>query len=410
MARTNNLVRHAILALSPTYMLDYMALPEIEERAKFHHGMAVELLTKELNNLEVYDPGSGRETPIVAALILLAHNQIVNWQTWRGTQGASKWYLTATKAEYLLESSDPAYHYRDPNNVQFTKARFALGQLVCLDTVLSDPIFPLDITAGRCRVPWILHGTEHERLRIVGMNGLSPQLMHYFAKITFFAAMIFKETQSAANTFQGVSTFGPTNMGCVTVLMEILEKLKNLRQWSTITIGLSSEEVLCSVHLTEDGKVQDPIDVTQLIAASYVEAAQIYLQCRAISRPREHIEVQRSLLRLLKLIEWQPTSGKLFTAQTPLFAVFIAGIVSSTQYQRAVVKKWFKATTEESRGNVMPVWMALQELWSLQDTTGNFNETVPFMDIEVNYPAGAHAWWEDMVKAVVDSHGRLNLA
>jgi hypothetical protein len=66
--------------------------------------------------------------------------------------------------------------------------------------------------------------------------------------------------------------------------------------------------------------------------------------------PRRHVGVQLILLRLLRCIQWQPTSGDLFTAQTPLFAVFMAGIVSYQPEHRDVIREWFAPICEESRG------------------------------------------------------------
>ena len=46
------------------------------------------------------------------------------------------------------------------------------------------------------------------------------------------------------------------------------------------TIGCPAQELLDSCKLDEDGKVTTEAKVTELIAESYVAAAQIYLQCR----------------------------------------------------------------------------------------------------------------------------------
>lgn len=57
-----------------------------------------------------------------------------------------------------------------------------------------------------------------------------------------------------------------------------------------------------------------------------------------------------SLQRLLRMIHWQPTGGQLFTAQTPLFAVFVAGVVAYRPQDRLDVERWFKGTMDGSRG------------------------------------------------------------
>jgi hypothetical protein len=114
--------------------------------------------------------------------------------TWESDtpQALPKWYRSGQQAAYILEKSDPAFNYRDSVNVQYTNARFELGQLFCLDNVMSDCVYPLDLTAEKCSFSWLLHGDDRQKRKIVGMSGLCAQLMHYFAKITFLAARLYK--------------------------------------------------------------------------------------------------------------------------------------------------------------------------------------------------------------------------
>lgn len=86
--------------------------------------------------------------------------------------------------------------------------------------------------------------------------------------------------------------------------------------------------------------------VTQALVVFY----SILLTALLSRRPRKHPLVQLALQRLLKCIDWQPTSGPLFTAQTPMFCVFIAGIVAFRPEDRAVIDKWFQLPSEDSRG------------------------------------------------------------
>jgi hypothetical protein len=118
--------------------------------------------------------------------------QVVNWEADTPRQQTPKWYRSGKQAEYILEKTDPAYKYYASQNVQHSKARFALGQLFCLDNVMSDCFFPLDLKTERCGFTWLLHGDRVQNRKIVGMTGLSPQLMHYFAKITFLSARLYQ--------------------------------------------------------------------------------------------------------------------------------------------------------------------------------------------------------------------------
>lgn len=118
--------------------------------------------------------------------------QVVNWEVGQPGESMPKWYRSGKQAELILSQSNPARKYRQPHNVQSTKARSRLGQLFCLDNVMADCIYPLDANATHCSFPWLLNGTAREQSQIVGMTGLSPKLMHYFAKITNLCTRLSK--------------------------------------------------------------------------------------------------------------------------------------------------------------------------------------------------------------------------
>jgi hypothetical protein len=75
MAVSSPLVKHAILSLSITYVMDYKANPDFEHTARDHHMKAVQLLGQELRTMENYKPG--KEEAVVAALCLLTHNEVL---------------------------------------------------------------------------------------------------------------------------------------------------------------------------------------------------------------------------------------------------------------------------------------------------------------------------------------------
>lgn len=73
-ADKNEAVKHAVLALSAAYVLDYKPIPAIQARANYHYKMAVELLDKAMR-----DPTShevGKDDAIIAALIMLLSNDV----------------------------------------------------------------------------------------------------------------------------------------------------------------------------------------------------------------------------------------------------------------------------------------------------------------------------------------------
>ena len=59
------------------------------------------------------------------------------------------------------------------------------------------------------------------------------------------------------------------------------ERLENFWQWSDLSEGHpTSEALLSSCKLDENGKVTTAAEVTELTGEAYVATAQIYLQCR----------------------------------------------------------------------------------------------------------------------------------
>ena len=60
--------------------------------------------------------------------------------------------------------------------------------------------------------------------------------------------------------------------------------------------------------------------------------------------------IQQVLHRLNKCISRMPTNGPLFTAQAPLFSIFVAGTVALESTDREVLRDWFVAVIRSTRG------------------------------------------------------------
>ncbi|KAK0744873.1 fungal-specific transcription factor domain-containing protein [Apiosordaria backusii] len=316
-----------------------------------------------------------------------------------------KWYRGAKLAERCLAQSNPATRCQSRDNAQTTRVRSQLGIRVCLDSVLSDCVHPLDPNTEVDHYNWLIQGTERERRRIDGFAGLSHDLMHYFAKITHLASMRVRCPAS-----------GPVQLP---VARKIKDKLNNFRQWSDLSEGYqTSQELLDSCELDENGKVATNVKVTELIGESYVAAAQIYLQCRVFRRRRDHQIVKELLDRLILTIKYQPISGPLFTAQTPLFAVFIGGLVAYEQDDRRAISAWFDPICEGPRGNVPPAYEALKYAWRWQDDYERRRGKVAQRAQDDGPGEGSDGeevwentdpWWEKLVRAMTSKCGRINL-
>jgi hypothetical protein len=74
MADASDLVKHSLLSLAATYVMDFRQYPQLTARSNFHHQMAIEHLSREIQRSEVYCPK--KEDALIAALYILAHNEV----------------------------------------------------------------------------------------------------------------------------------------------------------------------------------------------------------------------------------------------------------------------------------------------------------------------------------------------
>ena len=69
MAADNDCVKHALLTLAATYVLDYLPSEPLRDRANWHYNKAVALLDEGLKSSETRE--IGKEDAIIGALVLL---------------------------------------------------------------------------------------------------------------------------------------------------------------------------------------------------------------------------------------------------------------------------------------------------------------------------------------------------
>ncbi|KAL1835889.1 hypothetical protein VTJ49DRAFT_5910 [Mycothermus thermophilus] len=375
--------RHALLAFSTAYVLDFQPTESMRLRANRHYRRAVELLNQALQRQETYQPGTANADGIV----------IVNWESRRPKDQEPLWRAGARAARQILDLSDPGYRYWKAENVQSSVARIGNANWVAYTDICAQPVTPVTEENTKKMFGWLLEGTEEEVHKIQDTTGVCPKLLYMFSQVTHLAALLQKDPQS---------TVVPT---AASVLRK---KLRNFWQWSEHSQGYSSSEELFDscTNLDENGHVTDAVKVTELSAHAWVPAAEIYLHCRVFRKPRTHPHVVRSLNDLIKCIKMLPCTGPLFTSQSPFFAVFIMAVVSVTPEQRQVSRDWFEVVLSgaQCRSSVPPVWKAIQGLWEWLD---NELEEEPY---DEDLPIGERqAWWEDMVAKLVEQSGVLSL-
>ncbi|CAN9080312.1 unnamed protein product [Alternaria alternata] len=239
---------------------------------------------------------------------------------------------------------------------------------------------PLDEFQAKCSFTWLLEGDEREQHKIVGSTALSPKLLHTFAQITHLSTKLYKDPNRIA----------ARNLGRV-----IGERLQNFQHHSDLSEGYPNRQALLdSCELDENGKVSTAVKTTELLAESYVAAAQIYLYCRLMRKSRRHPHVQLIVDQLLQI-------GR----------VFVAAIVAVEPRHRDIVQTWFEELCHGTRGNVPPVWRTVQYIWNWLDARHGPSEAagLDVSDITKIDP-NAEPWWEDMVAEIYEREGKLNLA
>jgi hypothetical protein len=160
--------------------------------------------------------------------------------------------------------------------------------------------------------------------------------MHTYAQITHLSAKLYKDPRRLAARRLGRA---------------IGERLENFWQWSDLSMGYTTTQALLdSCELDENGKVFTAVKTTELVAESYAAAAQIYLYCRLMRKSRRHPYVQKIANRLLGIIDRMATSGPFFTRGNAQVRVFIPAIVAVEQRHRDLVKGWFEDLVHGTRG------------------------------------------------------------
>jgi len=92
---------------------------------------------------------------------------------------------------------------------------------------------------------------------------------------TLLSAQVYKDAQQ--------DPLPQAKTAAVDLLEDYLEELDTFSQWSTQTEGGCARDIaFAGGYLDENGKAMSAARVTDLIAASYVEAVRIYLQVRGL--------------------------------------------------------------------------------------------------------------------------------
>ncbi|KAB8336717.1 hypothetical protein FH972_021026 [Carpinus fangiana] len=407
MMTQNQCVKHAVLAFAAGYVLDFVTTDGMRKRANEHYKTAIFFLDRALASSASHDIGKGDD--VVAALLLLVAEDLVNHELSMKQDCSPRWWNGARVAKRILDNTDPGYRYWNPPNVQTSKARLANANRVAFINILTEPLTPLSWTENKELYGWLLQGSAAEIRCIHNGTGLCPKLLHMMAQVTFLSARLQRH---------------PDSIVYAQVALHLLSRLDRLRQHSELSPGYPSSSALfeaSTLSLSPDGKVSSPAILVDLIGQSWISSTELYARCRLFRRPRSHPGVLKCMATLTTCIELMPFSGELFTSQAPFFPIFVLGLLSEPGSRaRAVSTEWFETVmaTAGSRSSVPPVWEALQGMWMWMDTEGigrheDLNHACLRYESEASVDDSAVVdrapWWEDMISRLVADYGVLSL-
>ncbi|KAF2663148.1 hypothetical protein BT63DRAFT_461526 [Microthyrium microscopicum] len=391
MADCDEGMHHALLAFAAGYALDYQPNNTLRKRANEHYQRAVEIISEKLQDSSIRE--IGKEDTTVGALRLLWCDDIVQWEMRRDKSRTPRWFEAAQVAKSIMAVTDPGYRYWHPTRVQQSSARLSNANMLGFVDIMAHCVRPLNSRETESCHPWLLEGSEKECRRIYGGTGLSPKLLHMFGQITHICARMVDDPHS---------TILPLGA------KELERKLNRLHQWSEISEGHASlEALLQSCHLDDDGFITTAEEATELGGQAWIQTARLYQRFRFFRYPRSDSSTEEPLSLLRRILERLPCSGPLFTSQSPFFPVFMMGLASTKQEDRAVARKWFETVTSMAgaRSNVPPIWRVLQETWQWMDS-----ELIEYDENINDKPIGERLpWWELLVERFMSREGILSI-
>ncbi|KAL7951701.1 fungal-specific transcription factor domain-containing protein [Trichoderma barbatum] len=393
----SNGVLCAIQSLAGIYVYDYQPLEDISQRINRRYALAEARLSQLLGKTELT---VAETSELVTICSILSMQDIVLTERRRKRPHIPRWLEGFKQCEHFLESIDEGSRFWSKSNIQLSSLRISQSIIVGRAVVLSQLMTTLpspstfDPEKEAARFGWLLYGDMRDMYEIHGGCGFSKKLLHSMSQISYCAARLYQDPESSVIPLTA---------------QFLLSELLDMRQWSSAQGSLPWEEAKTQpqtiemVRAAPEGFVIELAShMTEVTAEAWRIAAVVYLQCRALRIPRNHPEVLSNLNDLAKCINIMPTSGYNFTAQAPLFPVFLLGMLATVSGHVSVAQTWFeKVTSTPVRSSVPPLYDALKRIWMWIDAepalmppvNGKLDE-----DIGKRFP-----WWEHLVKRVQDN-------
>lgn len=386
-------VRAAIQSLAGIYIYDYRPLDSVRKRVNDRFFEAESRLS-----LLLSDPLTSRSeaqaNELITISVLLSMQDIVLTERRLRKPHDPRWLAGFKQGEHFLQATDQGLRFWKRSNAQLSSLRVSQAVIVGRALILAQPMMKLtspemlDPEYEASRFGWLLYGTERDMYEIHGGCGFSKKLLHIFSQITYCAARLQQD---------------PHNVVTPTTTHYLYSELVMMRQWSSESKDWEAARAASSViewarSLPFGHVVSSSAEMTDVTAEAWRLAAIIYLQCRVLRFPRNHPVVVETLSDLAQCIRIMPTSGYHFTAQAPLFPVFLLGMLATDVELRNVSRTWFEEVVSTPvRSSVPPLYEVLQRIWQWIDTS----VPLPPLEQPVNVVVGLRpAWWEAIVHQV----------
>ncbi|KAI5464724.1 fungal-specific transcription factor domain-containing protein [Mariannaea sp. PMI_226] len=387
-------IRSAIQSLAGVYIYDYLPDERIRNRINERYILAGEHFSRLLNSSESFEVGRGNE--IITMAVILSMQDIILTERRLKKPHLPRWLEGFKQGEHFLHKTDPGGRFWRDNNIQVDSLRLSQSIIVGRAIILAQPMMELPHPSTlipeqeASRFGWLLYGTELDMYEIHGGCGFSKKLLYTISQVTYCAARI---QQDPASTITPVTA------------RYLYHELLGMRQWSREVAETGSGQERQQTIAWVKGKPDNYVihtaqEMTDVTAEAWRIATLIYLQCRVLRLPRNHIDVMSNMGDLAKCISVMPTSGSAFTAQAPLLPVFFLGLLATDPKHKIVSQRWFEQVVQTPvRSSVPPLYETLKRIWAWIDT----EVPVPSEPAALNKSLGLRSpWWESLVTKVQD--------
>ncbi|EFY90455.1 hypothetical protein MAC_03449 [Metarhizium acridum CQMa 102] len=329
-------VRSAIQSLAGIYIYDYLPLESIRNRVNQRFSDAEERFSQLLNDpMTATDETQANE--LITIAVILSMQDIVLTERRLKKPFSPRWLQGFRQGEQFLQATDHGSRFWKSSNVQSSSLRNSQSIIVGRAVILAQPLSSLppphkfDAQQEASRFGWLLYGTEKDMYQIHGGCGFSKKLLHVLNQVTYCAARLQQEPESPVVPMTADYLYRE--------LLQMRQWSPESKSWEAAQSGLSVIDWVRSVP--ENYQIDTNAFMTDVTAEAWRFAAIIYLQCRVMRLPRNHSDVVSNLDDLARCITIMPTSGSQFTAQAPLFPVFLLGMLATKREHKAVSENWF---------------------------------------------------------------------